>query len=107
MMPQQDFEETFRDAAEAMARPAGRKPEFATIEEIAKYREPFVIVCHQTWKIWHQRAIWEILVLDEILRRNKTQPGAGLREYGEDMCALWRKINDAIVLTLFGAESRE
>jgi hypothetical protein len=99
-----DFEATFRDAAEAMARPAGRKPEFATIEEIAKHREPFVVACHQTWKSWHERAIREILVFDEMLRRNNARPVDGVRQYGEDMSALWRKVNDAIVWTLFGAE---
>jgi hypothetical protein len=104
MTPNHDFEATFRDVAEAMARPAGRKPEFATIEEIAKHRELFVIACHQTWKTWHERAIGEILVFDEMLRRNDAQPVEGLREYAEDISALWRKVNDAIVWTLFGAE---
>lgn len=104
MLSQQSLEETFRDAAEAMARPAGRKPEFATIAEIAKHREPFVIACHQTWKIWHQRAIEELLVLDAMLRRDKEQPVAGLREFGEDLSTLWRKVNDSIVWTLFGAQ---
>jgi hypothetical protein len=104
MTPNHDFESIFRDTAEAMARPAGRKAEFATIEEIARHRESFVIACHQTWKTWHERAIGEILVFDEMARRNNAQPVEGLREYGEDMSALWRKVNDAIVWTLFGAE---
>jgi hypothetical protein len=104
MAPHQDFEEIFRNAAEAMARPAGRRAEFATLTEIARHREPFVVACHQTWNGWHQRAVQEILVFDQILRRNKAQPVAGLGQYAEDMCALWRKVNDSIVWALLGAE---
>lgn len=99
------LEQTFFEAAEAMARPAGRKPEFESLEAIAGHREAFVLACHETWRVWHERAIEQILVFDQFLRLNKTKPvGPGGAEFGHHICALWRKVNDSIVWTLFGAD---
>jgi len=98
------LEQTFTEAAEAMARPAGRKAEFESLEAIAKNREAFVLACHETWRVWHARAIEQILAFDQFLRLNKTRPVPGGDEFGNHMCAAWRKVNDSIIWTFFGAK---
>lgn len=98
------LEQTFSDAAEAMARPAGRRPEFESLEAIAEHRKAFVLACHETWRVWHGRAIEQILTFDQFLRANKTAPVPGGDEFGNHICAVWRKLNDSIVWSLFGAD---
>jgi len=98
------LEQTFSEAAEAMARPAGRKAEFESLEAIARNREAFVLACHETWRVWHLWAIDQILTFDQFLRLNKTKPVPGGEEFGTHMCAAWRKVNDSIIWTFFGAK---
>jgi hypothetical protein len=99
------LERTFAEVAEALARPAGRVQEFSSPEEIAKNRESFVRACHRTWQQWHQRAIEQVLVWDEFLRCENTQPvSPGVGQFGRYNSALWRKVNDAIVWSIFGTE---
>src|SRR6202453_1703064 len=81
------LEQTFSDAAEAMARPAGRRPEFESLEAIAEHRKAFVLACHETWRVWHGRAIEQILTFDQFLRANKTAPVPGGDEIGNHICA--------------------
>jgi hypothetical protein len=97
------LEQTFSEAAEAMARPAGRRPEFESLEAIAEHRKAFVLACHETWRVWHGRAIEQILTFDQFLRLNKAAPVPGGDEFGNRICAVWRKVNDSIVWSLFGA----
>lgn len=84
-------------------KPAGDAVEFSTIESIINNRKEFVIQCHRTWKKWHKEAVMQLLIYDAFARREKEFPiGPVVESFGEYNRAVWRRVNDAIIWTLFG-----
>lgn len=61
--------------------------------------------CHETWKLWHYKAVDEILTFDAVARAEEERPiGHGVKEWTEHTRSLWRKVNDSIIWSLAGRE---
>jgi hypothetical protein len=97
------FEETIEAASRALQTPAGSDDRFSSLASIAAHREDFVHACHDTWKRWHEKAVQEILIFDAFARAEQRRPiGASAKEYGDYYRAVWCRVNDAIVWSVFG-----
>jgi hypothetical protein len=104
-MPQSKFELTIEQATSALWKPAGDSPRFASMTAIRDNHYDFVVACHKTWKHWHQKAVREILFFDGFALAEKTDPmGPQAEEFANYNRAVWRRINDAIVWSIFGGE---
>src|SRR5205814_499021 len=61
--------------------------------------------CNKTWKKWHNKAIEEILVYDAFAVREKSHTiGPAAVEFANYNRATWRRVNDAIIWLLMGAQ---
>jgi hypothetical protein len=98
-------EELIEQAATELAKPAGDAKRFASLASILKHHPEFVRRCHKTWKKWHGQAVRQLLFHEGFLLREKTHPiGHGTREFGEYNRAVWRRVNDAVIWSLFGGQ---
>ena len=54
---------------------------------------------------WHDEAVRQLFFHEGFLLREKTHPiGRGMKELSEYNRAVWRRVNDAIVWSLFGGQ---
>jgi hypothetical protein len=99
------MEVLIEQAARELWKPAGDSEMFSSPESMLRHHSEFVLRCHATWKKWHEEAVHQLLFHEGFLRREKTHPlGRGAKEFGEYNRAVWRRVNDTIVWSLFGAE---
>lgn len=88
-----------------LRQPTGDDSRFATIEGMRSHRTEFLSRVHDTWKHLHAHAIDELLKTEAILRSPdspKLPPGfAAFLRYS---MAIWHRINDALVWSVFGFE---
>jgi hypothetical protein len=96
------IEKVIEEAAGDLQKPAGPSEKFANLESIIQNHKEFVERCHDTWKRWHKAAVGWIFTYDAWLQRDKTHPLPLGRWFGEYNCAVWRRVNDAIVWSFFG-----
>lgn len=88
--------------ARELRKPAGDAERFSTNGPIRQNRKEFVIRCHDTWKGVHEKAVYKIFTFDAFLQREKSHPTIPMvKEYGEYNRAVWRKVNDAIIWSVF------
>jgi hypothetical protein len=98
-------EEEIVEVARALKRPAGDSELFSSPAAVLANHEAFVRACHDTWKEWHETAIHRLEFHEAFLQADKARPlGPGVRDFGNYNLAVWRRVNDAIVWSVFGAE---
>lgn len=89
--------------ARLLHRPAGEDPRFATLEGIRSHRVDFLPLVHGTWKRLHNRALDELLKIEQILRspdaKNFPKEFTWYLRRSE---AIWRRVNDALVWAVLG-----
>jgi len=99
------MEEKVVQIVKELHKPAGDAERFSKQDLIRQNRIEFVSRCHETWKKLHENAVYEIITFDAFLQREKTNPTMPVvKEYGEYNRAVWRKVNDAIVWSVFGMQ---
>jgi hypothetical protein len=99
------MERLIEEAAKELGKPAGDSEMFSSPEAVFRHHSEFVLRCHATWKKWHREGVRQLLFHEGFLRREATHPiGRGTREFGEYNRAVWRRVNDAIVWSLFGGQ---
>jgi hypothetical protein len=85
--------------------PAGDAEAFSSPERIIANRGEFVLRCHETWKRLHLEAVQGLFFFEGWLRREKTNPmGPPAEEYGKYNKLVYRRINDAIIWSVFGLQ---
>ena len=98
-------EDKIRLAIVALQTPAGSSERFSSLKAIQQNHEAFVIACHDTWKKLQGTATKEIFYFDGFARREQTHPiGRGTAEFANYNRAVWRRVNDGIVWSIFGAQ---
>jgi hypothetical protein len=98
-------EEEIAEAARALKRPAGDSEQFASPAALLANQTDFVRACHDTWKKWHKRAIQRLQFHEGFLLADKARPlGPGVKDFGKYNLAVWRRVNDAIVWSVFGLQ---
>jgi hypothetical protein len=99
------MEEGIAEAARDLQTPAGNADEFSSPEKIIENRREFVLHCHRTWKRLHLASLKELFLWEGWLRREKAHPiGPPAVEFAEYNRVVWRRINDAIIWSVFGVE---
>ena len=97
------MEQEIETVAHALKRPAGDSELFATPATLLSNHAAFVRACHETWKKSHSTALEWLQFHEGFLLREKTHPlGPSVKNFGEYNLAVWRRVNDAIVWSLFG-----
>lgn len=88
-----------------LRQPAGDDPLFATVERIHQHRAEFLPRVHSTWKKIHNRSLEELLKIEALLQSpniDKLHPD--LSWFLRYCMAIWRRVNDALVWSVFGLE---
>lgn len=99
------MEELIERAARELRMPAGDSERFSSPESVLRHHSEFVLQCHTTWKRWHQEAVQQLFIHEGVLLREKTHPlGHGVAQLAEYQRAVWRRVNDTIIWSLFGGE---
>lgn len=88
-----------------LRQPAGDDPRFSSLESITSNRSEFLPRVHATWKRLHSRSLQEIMKIELILKSpiSKRYP-QDFADFLRYVALIWRRINDAIVWSLFGME---
>jgi hypothetical protein len=99
----ENYHKIFEDFSREIIIPAGEFDQFSSIEGIKEDSENFILNVHSTWKKWHSMAIDQILTFDYMEKADKVKPiGRSFREWTIYMRQVWRRVNDAIVWSMFG-----
>jgi hypothetical protein len=85
--------------------PAGDDPQFSTMDGIRANRPDFLHRVHATWKTLHNRALDELLKVEEILQSPEVKQFPPEFVFFLHRCeAVWRRVNDAIVWSMYGLD---
>ena len=96
---------TFEEVCRDLRKPGGVDARFSTMATIAEHRSDFVRAAHATWKRWHVEAVHQILVFDAFAKAEQARPiGTPAKEFADFQRALWRRVNDAIVWSVWGSQ---
>jgi hypothetical protein len=99
------MEDAILRVAQALKRPAGDSELFASREALLRNHAAFVEACHTTWKKLHQDSVRQLIIWEGFLQREKTHPiGGATVAIAEMNRAVWRRVNDAIVWSIFGMQ---